>query len=1114
MKFTWRVWIALAGVLTAIYFIAPNTSETKLVLYNGTGLLAVISILIGIKRNDIRPRAPWYLFAAGLGSFLVADICYYVLELVSGENGPPFPSIADFFYLMMYPLVVIGLTLLLRTTAPGRNGTTFIDAFAVGIAVLGVLWVLFVDDVVAAGSNMPALVTQLAYPVGDVALLAVAARLVIKVHLSYKPFAFITAAIASLVIADVNYGILNTKGEFTTGMYVDLFWLGFYVMFGAAALHPDAAREPHTVENAEGRLTPRQITIMFVATLAVPLVDLFWGVPMDRPVTITASALLSLLILVRVYALTRELEHGRDRLHHEATHDALTGLCNRTLFAEETAAAIRLADHEALAVLFIDLDDFKTVNDSMGHEAGDELLREAARRLETCARPGDVVARLGGDEFAVLLRSAKDRNDVVSVARRILDALDEPIDLSTRAVRIGCSIGIAVDLDDDLAVETLLRNADVAMYLSKARGKGRYEFFEASMHEEAVERLDLKADLERAVTENEFFLHYQPIFDLQTGRVVHAEALVRWRHPDRGVIAPDRFIPLAEENGQIVPIGSWVLREACMQASRWRRIPGCEEVGISINLSMRQLQDDQLFRVVTAALKDSGLPASLVTLEITESMLAVDAEHTQAILEQLKTIGVKLAIDDFGTGYSSLSYLRAFPVDSIKIDKSFIKELHNSTTTAALIEAMVNLSTALGATTVAEGIEYSEQATILRRLGCSKGQGFYYCRPLSGAALTSLLREHTSDDIEPLEAWRRASEHAQQRVFETEIRLGLSEIAAVSTEMDDLCRQLKVPVMGRWAWQRNWAESFHSWKPVFIGVRAADSGALKAFALLASIERAEGTSLVAVGHGSSICSILPAHDEAASEALATAVARYLADLPGTWSLDLEQLPELDRTAHALVDRLENAQLLPELRVPRVMFSAEHRLETILSKSMRKQLRRAHKKITDAGLDMTIAFDRGRAITSELIDEVEMVHVSRDRVSRRQSDLDRPAEREFWRRVAEGSLDNLWEVEIASLRFDGELAAYVVALLDGDVYRVYDGRMNTEWQDYSPGRLVEAAALQRALLDPRFHLLDWMSGVAAEKLLAANVAEARTRLVATSGSRPLMRQRNRELVGQV
>jgi diguanylate cyclase (GGDEF)-like protein len=1102
----WKGWLVLASVLTATYFLVPDSPESKLVLYNGTGLLAVVAVLYGVRRNKPSARTPWYFFAAGLGSFLTADICFYMLELVLGEA--PFPSIADVFYLGMYPLVIIGLTKMLRSVSGGvRDTASFIDAAVVGIAMFGVLWVVFVDTVFfTAEHTTAALLTQLAYPVMDLAVLTVAARLVVKLHLKHPPIALIVLAIGSLAIADTGYGIYNAQGNFQTGLFIDAFWLGFYVLFGAAALHPAMSQDGTLVaEHSEGRLTPRQLVIMFVATLSVPVVDLIWGTMEDRVVTIISSALLALLILIRVFGLTKALAQGRDVMHHEATHDSLTGLANRVLFAQrigqaltpDPAAATEQSGDNNIAVLFIDLDDFKTVNDSLGHHVGDQLLVTVADRLLQSVRPGDTVARLGGDEFAVLLANVVDRNDVVSVARRILEKLNESIDVGPREVHASCSIGI--DIASDTDVDTLLRNADVAMYLSKSRGKGRFEFFESAMHEGAVERLDLKADLKRALAEDQFVLHYQPIFDLDTGKVSLTEALLRWRHPDRGMIGPDRFIPLAEESGLIVDIGAWVLREACKQTAKWQQLSGCENLGITVNLSMRQLHDSSLLHTLTDALRESGLNASCLVLEITESMLALDADRTTGILEQIKTTGVKLAIDDFGTGYSSLSYLRSFPVDSIKIDRSFISEINRSPTAPALIEAIVNLAQALGAATVAEGIELAEQATALRKLGCDRGQGYYYCRPMAAPALGTLLGEHSQGEVELLAAWRRSAEKAQERSYDIEVRRGLSEVMSVGAEIDRLCKELHVPLMASWPWLRTWAEACTDWSPLMVGVRRADSGQLVGCALLATRDRAQGTAVVAMGHGSSLHSTLHAADEGASHALADAVTDTLNGLSGAWSLDLEQLNSLDPTALQLVESLDQAQLLPELRVPRVIFGGGNTMDTVLSKNMRKQLRRSRNKISAEGLTLSIAFDRGHAISSELIDEVEAVHVSRDRAARRASDLDRPAEREFWRRIVEGGRWE-WEVEIASLRLDGQLAAYVVALLDGDVYRVYDGRMNTAFEDYSPGRLVESAALERALIDPRFRLLDWMSGVAAEKLLVSNGAEARARLVATSGSR--------------
>ncbi len=1105
MRTLWKIWLVVAAALTTVYFFVEKSPESKLVLYNGVGLVSLILLLFGIWKNRPRPVAPWLWFAGGLASFLTADVIYYVIELQSGESGPPFPNVADGFYLAMYPLMIIGLIKMVNEVAPGRSRASFIDAAVVGIAMFGTMWVLFVDDFFVSDTNFGALAVSLGYPVMDVALLAVAARLVVTVHLKHPPFAFIVAAIGSLAVADTGYQIYLVNGTFKTGLFIDAFWLLFYVGFSIAALHPRVKRRPPEPEDQD-RLTPIQLIIMFVATLSVPLIDLFWGNLADRVVTIAASAMLFMLILTRVFDLMKTVEKGKDRLRHDAEHDSLTGLANRVLFAERTKAALAKNDRKhPVAVLFIDLDDFKTVNDSLGHPAGDQLLAEVATRLGNVVREGDTVARFGGDEFAVLLESAVDKRDATNVARRALESLGDPVDLGDRSVRAMASIGIAIDIDGTSDVDLIMRNADVAMYLSKSRGKGRFEVFEAEMHEEAMERLDLKADLQKALDEKQFQLHYQPIFELQTGKVQLVEALLRWKHPERGMIAPDRFITLAEENGMIVPIGNWVIREACRQAAQWHKISGCEDISVSVNLSMRQLQDDQLINGLTNAISASGIAANRVVLEITESMLAIDADQSAGILGQLKTIGVKLAIDDFGTGYSSLSYLKAFPVDAIKIDRSFINELHRSSTSSALVEAVVNLSRALGAYTVAEGIEYSDQAGILRKLGCDRGQGFYYCRPLTGSALTSLFREHLDDEVEPLEAWRQSSEEVQDRSFDIEVGYGLKEIRPMSKDVDELVRDLKMPVMATWGWLQHWAESFTAWTPMMVQVRTPDTQQLVGCAMLAIDKKASGATVVAMGHSSSLYAGLPARDPAAGLALAKAIVDALDDVSEAWALDLEQLPDHDPTLRYLNEKLDNGQLLPELRVPRVVFSTAHSIEEVLSKSKRKQLRKARNRIEQDGLEMVIAFDRGRAISSELLDEVEAVHVSRDRDARRNSDLDRPAEREFWRRVVEGGNED-WEIEIATLRLDGELAAYAVAILDGDTYRIYDGRMSTEWQHYSPGRLVEAAALQRALSDQRFTVLDWMSGIAAEKLLTTNFAESRVRLVATSGSRSLSNKR--------
>ncbi len=1098
----WKVLLIVTGALTTAYYILPNTDVSKLFLYNGVGLLAVVMVLVGVREKGAKPREPYLWFAAGLGSFLTADVLYYAITLVTGTE--PYPSVADLFYLGMYPLMIVGLNKMVSEVAGDKNSASLIDAGIVATAFFGLFWVLWVDRSFEGGFEWNlANVVSLAYPVMDIALLAVASRLVVTLHLKHPPFAIIAGAIGSLAIADTAYNIYLANDAFETGLWLDTFWLLFYTLFAVAALHPDASDPPY-LRNEAGKLTVRQLIIMFLATISVPLANLvFGGRNSDVYVTTFASIILFMLILVRIFTLMRELERGKEKLRYDAGHDSLTGLVNRSQFSSRTAAALRrqMDDDHHVAVLFIDLDDFKNVNDSLGHAAGDAMLAEVAARLEQCVSSEDTVARFGGDEFAILIERAKDRRDAVLVANRTLEAFNKPIDLGVRTFNVSASIGIAMDYDSKKDVESLMRNADVAMYLSKANGKGRFEFFEPAMHQEAIERLDLKGDLAKALENGELVLHYQPIFDLNSGRVKMVEALIRWRHPSKGLISPERFVPLAEESGLIVPIGDWVIDEACRQTAQWRKIRGCEDLSITVNLSIRQLQNQRLVNTITHALTESGLASQNLVVEITESMLAHDADGASRLLDQLKTIGVKIAIDDFGTGYSSLSYLKTFPVDSIKIDRSFISELQRNSTSTALIETVVNLSRALGAYTVAEGIEHSEQASTLRRLGCDRGQGFYYCRPLAAPALTALFRDHTGDGKEPLEAWRQKAEKVHHRVIDIGVRTGLKEIQAVAGDIVELNQSLNTPLMARWEWLETWFQCFPHWKPMMVEVRSAESAELMACAFFALIERAEGTAIVSAGHGSSQYSAFQYRTPEAAAALANAIASALKDIPGAWSMEIEQVADSDQILVHLVEELEQAQTLPELRIPRVAFSTAHDVNDVLSKSMRKQLRRAQKKIRDAELELSIAFDRGKAITPELIDEIEAVHVERDRHARRDSDLDRPAEREFWRSVCEAP-PSRWEVEIASLRLNGKLAAYVVALLDGNVYRVYDGRMNTEFKDYSPGRLIEAAALARAISDERYAVLDWMNGVAAEKLLTANLSEGRARLVATSTVRYL------------
>jgi diguanylate cyclase (GGDEF)-like protein len=435
-----------------------------------------------------------------------------------------------------------------------------------------------------------------------------------------------------------------------------------------------------------------------------------------------------------------QLTRLKEELRHQAFHDQLTSLPNRTLFTERVAYALERQDRakQSLAVLFLDLDDFKTINDSLGHPAGDQVLVTVAERLRRCIRPSDTVARLGGDEFGILLDDMSGPSDALLAAERIIQTLNAPAYLDGREVSIRASVGITLDTHGEKA-DTLLRNADVAMYTAKRRGKGRYQVFESSMHVEMLERLEMSAHLARAVEQHEFTLEYQPIVNLESRAIEGVEALVRWRHPTRGLLPPSEFIPLAEDTGLIVPLGWAILQEACLRAAGWQ-VPGQPPLAVSVNLSPKQLADPNLVTEVERALADSGLDPGCLILEMTEDVLMHETDDILLTLRDVKSLGVRLAIDDFGTGYSSLSYLERFPVDMLKIAKTFVDQLGNGEPRSPLVEAVIGLGEALGLRTVAEGIETAEQLHRLRGLRCEQGQGFLFARPLDERAIDTLLR--------------------------------------------------------------------------------------------------------------------------------------------------------------------------------------------------------------------------------------------------------------------------------------------------------------------------------------------------------------------------------------
>ena len=442
-----------------------------------------------------------------------------------------------------------------------------------------------------------------------------------------------------------------------------------------------------------------------------------------------------------------ERKRAEEQLLHDAFHDGLTGLANRALFMDHLRMTIercKSRNSNYYAVLFLDYDRFKVVNDSLGHAEGDELLKQIARRLELWTRTGDLVARLGGDEFVILLTEMLETDDAIRVAERIQEDLKDPFDINGRELFISASIGIALSIDGFRTAEDMLRDADIAMYRAKTAGRARYQVFTEAMRTQATTRLQLETDLRQALEREEFEIHYQPILNLETQAIKGFEALIRWRHPTRGIVSPDEFIPTAEESGLILPLGRWILIESCRQLRAWQNVlPQAASLMVSVNLSSKQFLQSDLAEQVLEALESTGLASRCLKLEITESYLIENSDKAVKVMNRLREIGVELSLDDFGTGYSSLSYLHRLPVNSLKIDRSFVSQMSESEEHSEIVRTIVRLAQNLKMDVIAEGIETAEQLDQLNELNCGFGQGYLFARPMDAEMAEAFINENS-----------------------------------------------------------------------------------------------------------------------------------------------------------------------------------------------------------------------------------------------------------------------------------------------------------------------------------------------------------------------------------
>ncbi len=748
------VYAGVGLLLIGVYFANPDVAGLPEwaprypldVIVNAS---AVVALIVGIRRWRPDPVLPWCLMTVSQAVYTIGDFVYYRGLYIT--HSTPFPGPADAFYLGRVPFMVAALALMIRKRS-GRDRAAVIDSLIVGIAASLLSWVVLMKPYTEGALALSVRLTSIAYPVTDLMLVVMAVRLLAGSGHRGVSFRFLTGGLILLAATDSVYGWFNLHGvTYSSGSVVEIGWLAYYVSVGACGLHP-SMREltmPTSGEKTNG--SRLRIAALGGATLVGPgllATEAWLGERVDAlPIAFASIAVIGLVIL-RLADVMRHQEQAEAKVRHQAFHDPLTGLANRALFYDRLEHAVEVSRRHSrgLAVLLLDLDRFKPINDSLGHAAGDELLVTVGRRITACLRSTDTVARLGGDEFLVLAESDATVGTVSAIAQRLVDAVAEPLSLDGHEVSVTASVGVVFAPAGADDADELINNADTAMYTAKRELPGTYRVFEPSMH---VSRPDVSLDVElrRGLANGQFVVHYQPIASLETGKITGVEALVRWKHPERGLVPPAEFIPAAEASGAIVDIGNFVLRQACPQIKSWHDQWPEDRLLLSVNLSPRELAEPDLVPGIEQILRDADLDPGFLVVELTESALLVDPIRAEERLRRLKELGVGLALDDFGTAFSSLSHLRRFPVDCLKIEKSFVDTIATDTDGYDFIRGVVGLAHTLGLTAIAEGVEDADQVACLQRAGCNLMQGDFIARALPAAEVEAMicLRTPTND---------------------------------------------------------------------------------------------------------------------------------------------------------------------------------------------------------------------------------------------------------------------------------------------------------------------------------------------------------------------------------
>jgi diguanylate cyclase (GGDEF)-like protein len=756
----WRVFLAAGLLVIAGLYVFGNDdlrtwASPALAGYGAAGMV------FGARRSRAAQAGSWYGLALGIALLGLGDLVWG-LESVGGV-APPVPSLADVIYLAGYAAALVATASLAWPRGGGRDVDALIDTAiaSLGVGLVACVFLLVPSAQQAAGLDAVGTVVTLCYPLLDVALVVVLVGMLMGPQRS-PAIHLLLVSLAAFLISDTLYLRQMIDGTYVSGSPTDLGWMTGFVLWGAVGLHPSARTVGEYLGPPERRSIPISRAVGLLAALLIAPSMLLWawstGRLEDVPLIAFAGIVLTMLWASRLWLTVRRLRRALDerqalewQLREQAERDSLLGLLNRASFIARLRST--LAANQAVAVLYVDLDNFKVINDTLGHPGGDDALVEIARRIESLLRPPDIVARLGGDEFGVMLPAA-DVQSAEAVAVRLLQRIERPLRIDGREFFIHASAGISCG-GPEKATEDLIREADVAMYLAKGKGKSRHVVFEAEMHADVMRRIELRSDLEEALMQRQLAVLYQPVVTMPGGVVRDCEALIRWQHPVRGLLLPEDFIDLAEETGIIINLGRWLLDEACHEAVRWQEQLGKAAPGVAVNISALQVSRAGFAAEIAAALDRSGLDPRRLAIEITESTL-IEVESAASVVAELAKAGVRIAIDDFGTGYSALSYLATYPVDILKIDRSFVSAVDAGPREARLASAIIALGKDLELQVIAEGVETENQLAVLAKHGCTSFQGYLFARPMAGRDLVPLLeaaaRRHEpfTKDLRPL----------------------------------------------------------------------------------------------------------------------------------------------------------------------------------------------------------------------------------------------------------------------------------------------------------------------------------------------------------------------------